>query len=247
VEVLLRNRPGPRVEADLAILHVDATVVPEEWADSLRDYPRAWNWRVRDCSKRSFSRQLLRPGDGYAGPVMVKTDANCGGQADLRNLKRRWPLLRLVAPLLSRMPWRLRRGMVGNYPVFDSPAQVPAGVWANPSLVVERLLCERSGGDYGLRTWVFCGDRSIHSLTYAAHPVVKADQVLRRELLGEVPAELRALRRERGYGFGKFDYAVVDGQVALFDINPTPSLGAIPPDQALPRLRQLADGWKADV
>ncbi len=225
LRVSVLQGPERQVPADLAILHVDLTIVPEDYLAFLRQYPRVVNGRVVDVSKRRISSNLVQPGDGYEGPVIVKTDLNYGGLQELRLTNRR---------LLTISP--------ENYPIYESVRQVPPIVWQHRELVVERFLPERRGDLYCLRTWVFLGDRETNSLCYAKHPIVKAGNVIRREPLAEVPDELRQTRRELGFDFGKFDYALVEGRVILYDANRTPTLGNFPMEQVLPRLRLLAEG-----
>ena len=67
------------VHADLAILHVDLSVVPEEYLELASRYPITLNGRVRDIRKSSFSKNLLAPHDDFNGKVIVKTDLNHGG------------------------------------------------------------------------------------------------------------------------------------------------------------------------
>ena len=61
--------PRPRVDADQAILHVDLTVVPDDYLTFVRPYPVVINGSVTDISKRLISGNLVCRGDGYQGPV----------------------------------------------------------------------------------------------------------------------------------------------------------------------------------
>jgi len=78
--------PGPDqlVKADVVVLHVDLTTIPTEYVAFLRRYPRVVNGGVVDISKRTISGQLVRRGDGYEGPAIVKTDRNSGGSRERR-------------------------------------------------------------------------------------------------------------------------------------------------------------------
>src|SRR4026209_1760463 len=69
---------GPKrfVSADAAILHVDLTRIPEPSLQLARRNRRTVNGRVEDIGKRTFSAHIVRPGDGYEGPVIVKTERN---------------------------------------------------------------------------------------------------------------------------------------------------------------------------
>ena len=70
------------VPADLALVHVDLSIVPEDYLDFAAQYPIVLNGRVRDIRKTTTSRYLVRPGDGWDGPVIVKTDLNHGGSPE---------------------------------------------------------------------------------------------------------------------------------------------------------------------
>lgn len=238
--------PDARVEADLAILHVDLTVVPEAHLAFARRYPVTLNARVADISKRRISAHLVRPGDGYEGPVVVKTDRNCGGTPEDRVAARGSRLRRAARALRGTLPWSLRgRIPTAEYRVFDAVRDVPWPVWRNRDLVVERFLPERDDGLYRLRTWIFLGDRESNSICWSPQPIVKSESVVRREPAPGVPEDLRALRRDLGFDFGKFDYAIVDGRTVLYDANRTPTVGAFPHVRCTPQIRHLAAGIRS--
>jgi hypothetical protein len=238
------HSPGPRVDADIAFLHVSLTVVPDDSLAFVRQYPVVINGSVTNISKRLTSTNLVCRDDGYEGQVIIKTNRNCGGQSEAR-LAKKGPLLRRCANSLRNMqPWS-RRSQLSDYPIFESVSQVPCAVWDNPDLVVERFLPERHNGFYCLRTWVFLGDRETNSVCYSDQPIIKSNNVLRREKVAEVPDELRQKRRDLGFDFGKFDYAIVNGQVVLYDANRTPTLGNFPKEKFLPGIRSLAEGIRA--
>ena len=226
--------PAGRVEADLAILHLDRTIIPAVYLRFAARHAKTINGRVGDISKRRISRQIVRPADGFTGAVIVKTNRNFRGVAEAKNALKKSGLARRLHKWRKKLPWEWHSDMP-EYRVFSSPSEVPAGVWWNRDLVVERLLSERSGGFHCLRTWTFLGDRETHSLSYSAEPIVKSENVVKREPLGEVPPALRHTRGELGFDYGKFDYAIVDGEVVLYDANRTPALGF------------LTEGFKAAI
>lgn len=230
---------GQRVDADAAILHVDLTVVPDEYLEFLRQFPVALNLAVKDISKRRISVNLVRRGDGYDGPVIVKTNRNFGGGREAEAAQASW-VRKYVRALRRRLPWSLRAELViWEYPIYDSARQVPRVVWHNPDLVVERLLCERREGFYCVRSWTFLGDTESNTLFYANQPIIKSAVAVKYES-AEVPDELRQMRRKLGFDFGKFDYGIVDGRVVLYDANRTPTIGD--PAVYLPALKILAPG-----
>ena len=227
-------------------MHVDLTKTPADYARAAARYPKVINGGVVDISKREISDQLVRRGDGYGGPVIVKTDRNSGGsrerQLDQR-AGRRAALRRHIDAWRDRLPWGWRAHLdTGDYRTFDSVAQVPRAVWFNRSLVVERFLPERQNGHFCLRTWVFLGDRETNAISYATEPVIKSHNVVRREPVPDVPDELRAMRRKLGFDYGKFDYGLVDGRVVLYDANRTPMFGAMRREDYWPRVQLLAEG-----
>lgn len=241
VRLTVLRGPGPRIDADALVLHVNLTKVPPDYLRFAEQYPIVINGRVTDISKRRISRNLVERGGDYAGPVIVKTDRNFRGIVESASVRRAGLVRRCAHALRSRLPWSWRSSL-RDYPIFESVRQVPGGVWYNPDLVVERFLPERRNGHYCVRTWLFLGDRERVALFYSKSPIVKSHSIIGREPLTAVPEDLRLMRRELGFDFGKFDFAVVDGQTVLYDANRTPTLGSIARAPCLPWMRQLADG-----
>lgn len=161
------------IEADLAFLHLDLTVVPEPYLALARRYPATVNGHVGDISKRAFSAHLVALGDGYGGPVIVKTDRNYGGRPELELARASDGLGRFGARMRRLLPARLGGAFdPERYPIYPSAAGVPAWVWRDGRLVVQRFLPERRGERYCLRRWNFLGDRHIHDLSVAHGPFV---------------------------------------------------------------------------
>jgi hypothetical protein len=227
--ITILHGPQPRVKADLAILHVDLTIVPDDHLAFMRQFPITINASVADISKRAISSDLVRQEDNYDGPVIIKTNRNAGGHMEA---------LLAARGLMPRSP----TCPPDQYPILNSAAEVTPAVWNHPDLVVERFLPERHGDLYCLRNWVFFGDKEIHALMLSKHPIVKSTNKIDRQPLAEVPEELRQLRRQLHFDFGKFDYALVDGRVVLYDANRTPGLINLTPDQYMPRIHLLAQG-----
>jgi hypothetical protein len=229
LKVTVVNDLGKPVDADLAILHVDLTVVPDEYLEYMRRYPLAINSTVKDISKRRVSSNLVTRGDGYDGAVMIKTNLNCGGAAEGELAKSAFFLSKYTRAIRRRLHWTMRAELdMWEYPIFDSVRKVPWAVWHNPSLVVEKFLPERREGFYCMRTWLFLGDAEANFLLYANQPIIKSRVAVRIETTTEIPDEIRAMRRKLGFDFGKFDYGIVDGRVVLYDANRTPTSSPSP-------------------
>ena len=60
-----------------------------------------------------------------------------------------------------------------------------------------------------------------------------------------LPEELRQMRRDLDFDFGKFDYAIVNGRIVLYNANRTPTPGNFPQEHFLPGIRLLAEGIRA--
>jgi len=230
VEVTVLHGPTPNVRADLVISHVDLTIVPMDHIAYLRQFPKALNGPVVDISKRFISNHVLRSWEEFEGPVIAKANLNCAGVKEARFAAR------------GLMP-KDRAEPFTDYQIFESPAEVPAEYWRDRNIVIEKFLPERDGDEFCLRTWVFFGDKETNSLSYANEPIIKSSKVVRRvSIPDEVPDALRARREELGFDYGKFDYAVVDGEVVLYDANRTPSLGAFSREKYMPTIELLASG-----
>jgi hypothetical protein len=211
------------VPADIAINHVNLTVTPDDYLDYLKKYPVAINGKVRDISKTSFSKQLLKRDDDYEGKVIIKTNANFGGTLELKLAGRK---IRIIHEIAKRLSWANVISIESqNYLILESIRSVPGGVWKNKHLIVEKFLPEQDNeGNYRLRAWSFLGDRSLHVLTTSDHPIVKGFRILKRDILSDhVPDELISIRTQMGIDYGRFDYVIVDGKVVLYDVNRTPT------------------------
>lgn len=218
----LRDAP----DSELALLHVDLTVVPPEYLALARRYPRCLNAGVGDISKRRISRWLVGADDPYDGPVLVKSNLNHSGDPERRlalatggvGARLRDAALRWLPPAWS--------GRARNYQLFHRKSQVPAWVWRRPDLVVERFFVEQRGEHFALRQWYFFADRGHVSTLLASTPLVKWEtRVSIPPIDHDVPEELWRRRRELGFDFGKFDYVVGEEGPVIFDTNTTPHFG----------------------
>jgi hypothetical protein len=220
--------------ADIAIMHVNLTVVPPAYRALAARFPVVINGRVDDISKCKVSTHLVHRRDGYDGPVIVKTNLNYGGRPERWLTRSASRLGRLRLKVENQLHWAWSGQLdVSDYPVYERPSDVPRVVWSNPRLSVQRYLPERQGSFYCLRQWLFLGDREANTLCFSDVPIVKAANTVKRERGLPVPDELRAMRVRLGFDYGKFDYGLTDGEVVLYDANRTPTRSresAVPPD-----------------
>jgi hypothetical protein len=215
------------IPADIAFLHVDTSVVADEYLELGQRYPVALNGNVKSILKSNISKYLLNQDDSYTGRVIVKTDANYGGANEFVNATRSGRL-GWIDPEIER-PWRKREVMDSvNYPIFNSLSEVPNGVWKNNKLVVEKFLPERlDNGNYRCCTYVFFGNQESAFWMSSPKPVVKSTVATDGGLIEEIPQSIREIRKSSGFDYGKFDYTEVDGEVIVYDMNKTPALGRI--------------------
>ncbi len=226
---------------DLALLHVDLTQIPPEYLALADSYPRCLNRAVTDISKRRISRRLVRAEDPYDGPVIVKTDRNYAGLPERRlALAEGGWTARLAEALRRHLPAAWSRRLPGDcYQVLPRKSLVPAWVWRQPALLVERLALERRGEHYAMHQWYFCGARDCVATVIGAEPMINFEH--RVALLPpsfEVPDSLRQMRRALGFDLGKFDYVMEDGEAVLLDVNRTPAIAETDGE----RTRLLAPG-----
>jgi hypothetical protein len=207
-------RDVPR--ADLAILHVDATVVPHEYIEALAEIPIVLNRRTVDIGKRTYSENLVGSFDDYAGPVIVKTNRNSGGAPE-------WLHASLAKKRGTPMPGPPPRHMTGRYPIYPSFAEVPPALRLDPEIVVERFMPERDPRGYASRHYLFFGDRERCTRIVGPHPVIKGADTIERTMV-DVPDEIRAWRKKLGFDYGKLDFVMHDGEPVLIDANRTPTL-----------------------
>jgi hypothetical protein len=234
--------------ADLLFVHINLSVVPEYYLTFARRYPVVLNGGVADIRKSAISSQVLRPGDDWAGPVIVKTDLNCAGVAE-RLLNRSWlqrrfhtaGLRRLVEGWLGRVtPFRTPF----DYEIFERMADVPGSHFSNPDLIVEKFVPETEDGLFFIRIYQFLGDRWSCTRLGSPDPIVKANNSVRVEGI-EPHEEVLEWRRRLGMDYGKLDYVIHEGEPVLLDVNKT--VGASSYEDAGDRFdeRRIREGRRA--
>ncbi len=244
--VMVHAGTGTPPPADAGLLHVDLTRVPRRYLRLTGAFPVTVNAGTGDISKRAVSTNLVARDDAWDGPVIVKTDRNCSGAPERLVGLASGRVARWQEELLDRLPLHWTgRILDGGYPVFAHRREVPDWMWRRQRLVVERFRSERHDDLYCLRQWLFFGDRSVGSIAFGPEPLVKRENIVRREPLGEPPPALWTLRRALGFDYGKFDYVLDGDDVVLFDANRTPSIGGHATARDVDLARQLAPGLDA--
>lgn len=230
------------VPADLLLIHVDLSVVPDEYLEFADRYPLALNREIKDIRKSVVSTNLVRSGDSYAGKVIVKSDLNDRGGPE-RSLKAdvsRWK--RLFRKRLVRGGGRGSRfGASLDYRVYDTLADVPAADFERSDRVVEKFLPEHEEGLFFVRHYEFLGDRSTCTRLAAPHPIVKDQTLVRSEEVDPHPEIVQA-RTRLNFDYGKFDYTVHGGRPVLLDTNKTTGADRVSSRALNARRRRRAEG-----
>jgi hypothetical protein len=229
-------------DADVCVLHHDISRLDTDAIPVAPAGKHVVNGRVLDISKRTYSTLLLNQGDAWSGPVILKSNLNHYGAPETRALNR--ITLARVRRRLADISWRGAQSLPSrSYPILQSIEDVPAWVWGSPELLVEKFLPERTrGGMYGVRGWVFCGDRGYAYRVEAKEPIVKPRSAARITYLKTPPDALMQRRKELYFDYGKFDYVEHDGEAILLDANKTPTFRGDPEAQ---RMRWLSSGIEA--
>jgi hypothetical protein len=224
-----------RVEAaDLLFVHVDLSVVPVEYLEFASKYAVRVNGGVADIRKSRISANIVAADDGWRGPVIVKSDLNCGGMPELMRgrsrLGARWPVVgRLQRKVRARVDaWRgVTKGFEGaeDYEIYEDRSLVPPSHVRDKRLVIERFVPECEDGLYHTRVYQFLGNRWICLRMGSRSPIVKAQNSVRVEQV-EPHACVAEWRERLDMDYGKFDYVVVNGEAVLLDANKT--IGASP-------------------
>lgn len=256
IEVLRGADPAALPSADALFLHVDLSVLPPAYCGLGGGFGAAINAGITDIRKRTLSLNQVVPGDGYDGPVIIKTSLNYAGAPERNTLipdgavargllrlrhkwRRGWERLGILASARRRVSRILSKE---GYCILPSVDRVPEECFADPDIVIERFTPEYHEGRYVLREWYFLGEAEFVRTELSSDPVITSGEY-RPDLTREVPANLRRLRREWRIDYGKIDYVMKDSEAVVFDVNKTPCFVGQPVSEAHHRLIEtLAPG-----
>lgn len=215
------------VPADLVLVHIDLSVVPDEYITFSEQYPIVLNGKVKDIRKSSFSPYLIQSNDPYPGPVFIKTNFNFAGVPETYRL---W---KLPFPF-SHAGYYLAKGFKiilhslnfgkfckpADYLQIDSLGEIPVNWFKRNDIVIQRFCPEMEDGLYHTRFYVFLGGRYYCECLSSPVPVVNSRSAVRTEYI-DVHPEIERLRQELKFDYGKFDYVMHEGVPVLLDINKT--------------------------
>src|SRR5690606_28750329 len=129
---------------------------------------------------------------------------------------------------------------INEYRIYETAGDVPQEIFADERMVIEKFVAEPDPEGFGVRFWVFCGESERCNGYVSRDRLVKGKNVIRREPV-PVPDELRVLRSDLGFDYGKFDFVIHEGRPILLDANRTPGS---PPAIVDIGERVFADGFE---
>src|SRR5579862_1163323 len=198
------------VPADLIIVHVDLSVVPEEYLDFARRYPVVLNGAVRDIRKSTYSRLWLKPGDPYEGKVIVKSNYNFAAT----------PERALGVALDPRGVSASFFWSPQDYQIYENPQAVPAVLFDDSNVIVEKFQPEYVDGLYYMRAMLFVGNHVTCSRVSSREPIVNFSTLVKMDRVEPHP-DIVQLPKAMGFDLGKFDYVIHEGRALLLDANKT--------------------------
>ncbi len=208
--------------ADIAIVHVDLSIVPDSYLEFARRYPIAVNGRLRDIRKSAFADNLIKPGDGYVGPAFVKANRNFRGIPEAQRGEGPPPMDASDAP----------------YHIYPDARRVPAALYAREDLVVQRFEPEMDGDLYCVRYMAVMGSYVQCMRLRSKQQVVNGETCLPDFEDIEPHPDILAARERLGLDYGKIDYVVVQGRAILLDLNKTVGVGNLATDPAMLAMRR---------
>lgn len=212
--------PAPAANADICIVHVDVSVVHQDYLSFAGEFSTSLNGQLRDIRKRVISGNLVDADTDYKGSVIVKTDLNHGGWPEITV---RWG--RTATRFMKRLNrWtRFPPGVLARerYQIYANVSEVPAIFFEDARFVVEKFLPEIREDLFCINYYKFFG--SVHECgrNYSAHPLVMSSASVRRDHIEPEPDVVK-LRHAIGMDFGKIDYTVAGGKAIVLDVNKTP-------------------------
>jgi hypothetical protein len=230
------------VPADILLIHVDLSVVPDEYLEFASRYPIALNKAAKDIRKSLISLNLVRAGDSYSGKVIVKTDLNYGGSPE-RIMRRNPSLWRRLSPRRFVQDNTDGSGLKApfDYRIYDSLAGCrpwslngTTSSWRNSfpskretfsSFVITSFLATALPAP-GLPPWIRLSKirRLSASKRVEPHP------------------EIVQARESLNFDYGKFDYVVHNGRAVLLDANKTTGADRVSSRELNARRRHRANG-----
>ena len=220
-------------KSNIAILHIDASIIPDNYLEYASTFPICINKNVADITKKMVSGATIAGNANWPGPFIVKSNLNYYGIPESR--------MNDYAKLANKpAPFPAARINM-EYTIYNTYSEIPTSVFRDQDLTVEKFIPEVEDNCYAIRHWVFCGEKEHCNRYLSESKVIKGENVIKKTT-SEIPDALRRRREELGFDYGKFDFVIHDGQPILFDSNKTPGLPPNNGDETKRAINNLADG-----
>lgn len=215
------DRGGTEDPAELAFVHVDLTELPSEFLDIGDRCALAINGKATTIDRRMFSRLRLMQADSYGGPVIVKTVRNGRGYPELRYAARKNALTRLghVVKKLTMPGYKERK--CPSYRVCETLEEVPASVWGDERLLVERFAPGTLNPPFTRYKYNFFLDIEQNTRSTFSSLIYEDESVESYEVVSDIPDEIRRVRQLLHLDYGAIEYFVVDDDCFVIDANKT--------------------------
>ena len=239
--VIYHIGPDDIPEADVLVLSIDLTIVPQVYVDLIKQYPLVINGKILDISRRRFSKLIVSRNSSYSGPVIIKTDTNYGGLSEHQSLNHKDlsgyhssnPLIFVIKAfrIAQAIGWKWKRDVFRRwvkvesmnplkYPIFEDISSVPDGVWENNNLIVERFIDNSEGDLFYTNYCIYFGDKEIAGLLVSTSPIVKFENAV-SDVETPIPDQMRDSREKLNIDYGRFDYVEAGGKYYLIDVKKT--------------------------
>lgn len=217
----LVDRPQDSNGGEAAFLHVDLTDVPDDFLAAASRYDRCVNGNAATIRRTLYARARLQPGDEHSGPVIVKTVLNSRGAPELRYESRKSAAARASHIAKKILVPGYKKKLCPEYEVFESLDDVPAPVWTNPRLMVERFL--PGAMKLPITKYRFNFFYELEFNYRSSYDSLLCHSGTEREFdaAPDVPDSIRDLRHTLKLDYGAIDYFLVDGEAVPIDANKT--------------------------
>jgi len=237
-EVVFVNGLQNSIKADLAILHINLSVVPGKYVEYAKQCPIVLNDDITDIRKRTISKHLVRQRDIFDGPVIVKTDLNCGGIPESKIYNKPLPKRRSMMNYVRKTVRKTRKAGIklnliqadsmrlvqseyrDSFQIFERKSRVPGYIWENDDWIVEKFIPEKEGSKFITRNAYFLGNKIIGFKSYSLDPIIKEEEEGVSDKI-EVSEEIILLRNKLGLDYGKIDYVMHSNKPVVLDVAKT--------------------------
>ncbi len=214
---------NPGIPAKCAFVHVDLTDLPDEFRGITEVYPCAINGAATTINRTLYSKAILRQGDDFQGPVISKAILNHAGLPEFRYSRNSSYTARLRHHLNKLLNRNYKKTVCPSYETYRSIHDVPASIWLDSRLIVEKFLPGNLDLPITKYRCEFFMDCSLVTRSVFNSLLCSPEKVISVDVVDSIPSEVKRVRKLLKLDFGAIDYFMVDGQAFVIDANKTSS------------------------